>query len=172
MINNIKVNGEAMNDSVKNTLVVEQFLEDNYQFRRNVLNGKVEYRTCSTTTQDNEAPTESETEWQVLTQQAMNSIVIRAKREGICEKGSPKADIMELLNSNEVREYDPISDYLEHLPHWDGHNYVADVFSRLPGLTSEQLKQRLRVQDGGKLYLFATTLSTSEQVMILCEKAL
>ena len=139
MINNIKVNGEAMNDSVKNTLVVEQFLEDNYQFRRNVLNGKVEYRTCSTTIQDNEAPTQSEPEWMVLTQQAMNSIVIRAKREGICEKGSPKADIMELLNSNEVPAYDPIRDYLEHLPQWDGHNYVADVFGRLPGLTSEQL---------------------------------
>jgi predicted P-loop ATPase len=34
--------------------------------------------------------------------------------------------------------YDPIRDYLEHLPQWDGHNYVADLFSRLPGITSEQ----------------------------------
>jgi predicted P-loop ATPase len=27
---------------------------------------------------------------------------------------------------------------LEHLPKWDGHNHVADLFNRLPGVTSEQ----------------------------------
>ena len=53
-----------------------------------------------------------------------------------------------------------------------GRYQQLNVSTRNFRLTSEQLKQRLRVQDGGKLYLFATTLSTSEQVMILCEKAL
>jgi hypothetical protein len=33
----------------------------------------------------------------VLTQEALNSIVIRAKRENVCEKGSPKAEIMEVI---------------------------------------------------------------------------
>lgn len=37
-------------------------------------------------------------------------------------------------------------------------------------LSAEQLKKRLKVQDGGDSYLFATTLSTGEQVLILCEK--
>ena len=37
------INGETLGASQQNSLAVEQFLSDNYQFRRNVLNGKVEY---------------------------------------------------------------------------------------------------------------------------------
>ena len=36
-------NGEAMNAALKATLAVELFLNENYYFRRNVLNGKVEF---------------------------------------------------------------------------------------------------------------------------------
>lgn len=38
-------------------------------------------------------------------------------------------------------------------------------------LTANELKKRLRMQDGGDKYLFATTLANAEQVLILCEKA-
>lgn len=38
-------------------------------------------------------------------------------------------------------------------------------------LSAEALKQRLRVQDGGNTYLFATTLADGEQVLIVCDKA-
>jgi hypothetical protein len=75
--------------------------------------------------------------WKPLTQSALNSIVIRAKREQICEKGSPKTDIMEYLNSDEIECFNPIADYLEHLPQWDGENHVARLFNRLPGVDSE-----------------------------------
>ena len=37
-------------------------------------------------------------------------------------------------------------------------------------LNAEALKKRLRTQDGGDIYLFATTLALGEQVLILCEK--
>ena len=37
------VNGKAMNASQENVLVVEQYLTENYFFRRNILNGKVEF---------------------------------------------------------------------------------------------------------------------------------
>ena len=40
---NTIVNGEAMSASQENVLVVEQFLTENYLFRRNILNGKVEF---------------------------------------------------------------------------------------------------------------------------------
>ena len=40
---NTIVNGEAMTASQENVLVVEQFLTENYLFRRNILNGKVEF---------------------------------------------------------------------------------------------------------------------------------
>lgn len=37
-------------------------------------------------------------------------------------------------------------------------------------LTANQLKQRLKLKDGGDKYLFGTTLSTGEMVIIICEK--
>ena len=81
------INGEALCASTEGVLVIEQYLQENYLFRRNVLNGKVEYATknaegvCS--------------EWRPLTLEAQNSIVLRVLREGILEKGNPK-DLIKL----------------------------------------------------------------------------
>lgn len=131
MRKDLSIRGEALGASQQGTLVVEQFLKDNYQFRRNVLNGKVEFVTL-----DADVP-ENQRVWTPLTPRAKNSIVIHAKREQILEKGSPRADIMEYLESNEITLYDPIKSYLEGLPKWDGQNHVAKLFSRLPGVDSE-----------------------------------
>ena len=121
------LNGEALAASQENALEAELFLQENYLFRRNVLNGKVEFATL---------PAE-EPHYRALTQEALNSIVIRAKRENICEKGNPKTEIMELIHSEEVREHNPIKEYLKSLPKWDGQNHVAQLFSRLPGISTE-----------------------------------
>ena len=43
------------------------------------------------------------------------------------------------VNSEEVAVFNPIGDYLSSLPAWDGQNHVARLFSRLPGVSSEQL---------------------------------
>ena len=123
------IQGEALGALQTGALEVELFLRENYLFRRNVLNGKVEFAT---------KPAEGQQEvWKKLTPSALNSIVIRAKREQICEKGSPKTDIVEFVNSDEVDRFDPIADYLENLPQWDGENHVAKLFNRLPGVDSE-----------------------------------
>lgn len=45
-----------------------------------------------------------------------------------------------------------------------------NVATRNFRLSAEALKKRLRMQDGGNTYLFATTLASGEQVLILCEK--
>jgi len=123
------IQGKALGALQTGALEAELFLRENYLFRHNVLNGKVEFavRTAE----------EHDPLWKPLTQSALNSIVIRAKREQICEKGSPKTDIMEYLNSDEIECFDPIADYLEHLPQWDGENHVARLFNRLPGVDSE-----------------------------------
>ena len=130
MRKNLTIRGEALGASQLGMLEVEQFLNDNYLFRFNELSGKVEYVTL---------PSDDKPEWRVLTQKSLNSIIIRAKREQICEKGSPKTDIMELVQSDEVQTFNPIQDYLSHLPQWDGQNHVAQLFGRLPGLSTEQL---------------------------------
>ena len=120
----------AHNESV---LVIEQFLMSNYRFRRNQLSGKVEFASLAAETDE-----PSEEDFRPLTQEALNSIIIRAKREDVLEKGSPKQDIMEYVHSEEVPLFNPIQYYLEHLPRWNGQNHVAKLFSRLPGISTEQ----------------------------------
>ena len=43
MEKNMTTTGEALAASQEATLVIELFLNENYRFRRNVLNGKVEF---------------------------------------------------------------------------------------------------------------------------------
>ena len=42
------INGEAVAASQEGALVIELFLNENYRFRRNVLNGMVEFETSGT----------------------------------------------------------------------------------------------------------------------------
>ena len=126
------INGESLGASLQNSLAVEQFLTDNYLFRRNILNGKVEYLTI------NAEQSDSQSVWRTLTPEALNSIVRKAKQEQIT-KNSPKTDIQEVIYSDATPKYDPIFEYLTHLPKWDGQNHLAKLFSRLPGISSEQL---------------------------------
>ena len=129
--NEVLINGGALNAPVVSALAAEQFLTENYCFRRNLLNGKVEFATKQS---DGQA-----SDYRPLTQEALNSIILRAKREDICEGSNPKTDIVEFIHSEEVCAYNPIREYLDNLPQWDGQNHVAQLFSRLPGLSSEQL---------------------------------
>ena len=130
------LNVEAVTASQQGALVAESFLKENYQFRFNVLNGKVEFVTKSAV---DETIADNDASWRPLTDRALNSIIIRAKREGVCEGANPKSDITELVHSEEVQTYNPATSYLNRLPQWDGQNHVARLFSRLPGLSSEQL---------------------------------
>ena len=126
---------EAENASKKEMLDIEHFLHERYQFRMNVLNRKVEYVAKAS---EDEVVGDADARWQPLSDRDLNSIILDAKREEVCE-GNPKADIELVLHSKEVCAYDPIREYLEHLPQWDGQNHVAQLFSRLPGLSSEQM---------------------------------
>ena len=127
MIEKPSCNEGAVNAALETTLAVELFLNENYCFRRNVLNGKVEFAEKSDTEN-----------WRPLTQEALNSIIRRAKKEQICEKGSPKTEIMEFVYSEDVPVHNPIGDYLKQLPRWDGKNHIGQLFGRLPGITIEQ----------------------------------
>ena len=124
----LKLNGEA-SASQQGMLEAESFLNENYQFRRNVLRGVVEYVKL---------PVEGEPDWLVLDEEDLNSIIIHAMRENVCEKGNPQADIKLLVQSNEVPLFNPIQDFLNNLPKWDGQNHVARLFSRIPGISTEQ----------------------------------
>ena len=131
MSQNLLIHGEAVNATLEGMLAVEQFLNDKYLFRRNVLNGKVEF--------SKKPPAGGEPVWRPLTEQALNSVILEAMREDICEGKNPKTDIQTIINSEEVPTFDPIKAYLESLPAWNGQNHVAQLFGRIPGISSEQL---------------------------------
>ena len=134
--------GEAVNASQEELLAIELFLHENYLFRRNILNGKVEFAVLPPAEQDSECPAEQPSKpsakavFRPLTQEALNSIIIRARREQICGDGNPKTGITEFVQSEEVPSFNPIGEFLERLPKWDGQNHVARLFSALPGLSS------------------------------------
>ena len=137
MKKHILPNGGAMDASQETTLAIELFLNENYLFRRNVLNGKVEF--LDKPNDGAECLTPPNEGFRPLTSAALNSIIIRAKREQVLEKGSPKAEITEYVTSEEVPEYNPVQAFLASLPVWDGQNHIGQLFGRLPGITSEQL---------------------------------
>ena len=94
MSKNLTLNGEAVAASQEGVLVTELFLNDNYRFRRNVLNGKVEFLIL---------PEGEGAKWRPLTTEALNSIFLKAEREHILEKGSPAAQIKMYVHLCSIR---------------------------------------------------------------------
>lgn len=101
--------GTPLSAQTNNVLIIEQFLTDNYLFRRNMLSGKVEFK----------AKSNDDADYRPLTQEALNSIIIRALREGLDEDCNPKVEITMYVNSEEVRMYNPVLAFLNDLPKWD-----------------------------------------------------
>ena len=94
------------------------FLNTNYELRKNVMRGVAEYRMR----------TGLGFSFQDLTTEARNSITIEALSQGI--KCWDK-DIMRYVNSNDIEMYDPMDDFLEHLPKWDGKDRVEALARRV-----------------------------------------
>ncbi|MBQ8466210.1 MAG: DUF3874 domain-containing protein [Prevotella sp.] len=137
-------NSKAPCANTMGTLCVESFLNENYRFRRNELSGKVELAEISKEPNANSQELNANSkepcneDFRPLSQEALNSIILRAMREEVVEKGSPKSAIELYVHSEEVTLFNPVTLFLNQLPQWDGQNHVARLFSRLPGLSSEQ----------------------------------
>ena len=112
----------------ENLLDVEYHLEHNYQFRRNVLSGMVEYKKTG----------EPDEKFSRLTSEALNTIFIRAKRE-IPDDTSLKTDIKAYVESDIPPVYNPVVAWLDSLAQWDGKDRVTEFINRIPGLTDEQI---------------------------------
>ena len=106
----------------------ESFLNENYEFRRNVLSGKTEMKPMEP----------KDAKWVIMTGEVLNSIILRAKKDDI---GGPLVQgiIHQIVGSEDIPCWNPVTDFLENLPEWDKQNHVARLFERIPGLTSEQL---------------------------------
>jgi len=101
------------------TMKINIFLNENYELRRNVMRGVAEYRTR----------TGLGFSFQDLTEEARNSITMRALEQGIrCWD----KDIRRYVNSDDIEHYDPVNEYLEQLPQWDGKDRVTPLAWRVP----------------------------------------
>ena len=100
------------------TMKIDIFLNTNYELRKNVMRGVAEYRQR----------TGLGFSFQDLTTEARNSITMQALSQGI--KCWDK-DILRYVNSNDITLYDPMDDFLEHLPQWDGKDRVEPLANRI-----------------------------------------
>ena len=131
------INGGALNAPVFSALAAEQFLTENYSFRRNLLNGKVEFATKS--------PDGQASNYRPLTQEALNSIILRAKREDICEGSNPKTDIVEIIK---VCFRKPMED--EHVTPMNASELIAYIQSLYPSFP-DNISTRVRLGKAMKL---------------------
>ena len=110
--------------------VAEEFLAQNYAFRKNILNGKVEFKDI-----------QKDSDYRVFTKEALNSVIHRAKVEGMECEGK---DIKEVIFSENTAIHDPIKDYMNGLPEWDGKDRVTPLWHRL-GDVSDEMCEFLRI---------------------------
>jgi len=97
---------------------VDMFLNANYELRKNVMRGVAEYRERTGLGFD----------FQDLTDEARNSITMRALSQGV--KCWDK-DISRYVNSNDIELYEPMTDFLDNLPKWDGKDRVEALARRI-----------------------------------------
>ena len=118
---------EESNDA-EDLRILRQYLSENFELRTNVVAGRVEYRRLDGT----------DGAFHQLTFEAENSIVLEAMAALGKVKGV-KSIMKMLLHSDLVKEYDPAREFLTNLPRCDGQDRVAELFGRIPGITSENI---------------------------------
>lgn len=101
------------------TLKTQAFMKERYEMRRNTLTGVVEYRVHD----GRDMP------FRNLTQYAINSMTQDALEQGL---KSWDKDVRRYIDSDKIKEYDPVNDYLEQLPAWDGTDRIEAMAARVP----------------------------------------
>lgn len=108
--------------------LTNEFLEQNYAFRKNLLSNRLEFREVG------------ETDFTAFSELSLNSIINYAESELPDEVKSVKTRIERFINSSDIPVFDPIKDYLQHLPTWDGNDHLATLLKRVPKLGHKQLE--------------------------------
>ena len=104
--------------SLMHQQLLEEFLKRRYMFRRNRVTGELEYQEKYRYV----------LWWKPLTEEAQNDINNEAIREGI--KVWPK-DLERILVSEHINQYDPVREWLDKLPAWDGRDRLSEMADRV-----------------------------------------
>ncbi len=100
-------------------LKMEEFMNRRYDFRFNIMAGGPEYKENNTFCFT----------YRPVNERVMNSIAMNAQKEGL---QLWDRDVRRYINSDRIRDYAPIEDYLAHLPHWDGKDRIRPLAARIP----------------------------------------
>jgi hypothetical protein len=99
---------------------IEEFFEQNYLFRNNVLNGRYEVACIGSIP----------LVWQHLTTERWNSIVWNLEM-ALSDVKSLKKYAEMYVYSEHTPLYDPIAEYMNNLPTWDGEDHVGRLINCL-----------------------------------------
>ena len=94
------------------------FLNENFDFRYNVLTDMPECKPKNTTT------------YRMIDKRMMNSLSYKAMMQGIDCKD---ADVKRFLFSDQIATHHPFQDYIATLPEWDGTDRVTKLAARVSG---------------------------------------
>ncbi|BEG98997.1 VapE domain-containing protein [Bacteroides sedimenti] len=111
---------DGISKTEKGIRLLERFIRRNFVLRRNVILEGVEFRYAEQTDHS----------WKALRDHHLNTIYIRARKEGInCSLGEVKA----IVDSEITPSYHSFKDYM-FVPYveWDGHDYIGDVAATVP----------------------------------------
>ena len=110
---------KSVPDETIQAMRTEIFLNSNYDMRKNLLMGVAEYR---------EKFSDDQT-FKPLTVEVRNDMAFRSVE--LSMKGLEKY-LNRFIDSTRIEQYDPVNVWLDKLPKWDGHDYIADLVKRVP----------------------------------------
>ena len=103
-------------DNLATMAEIKAFVSDRYYLRYNVVRRGVECRRPSSYDHDG-------TDWQLISDRIVNSLRVELSTT----KSVRKQDIWDLIESDFTPEFHPFLYYLDHLPPWDGQDYIMEL---------------------------------------------
>ena len=113
-----------------NLMQIEEFFEQNYLFRNNVLNGRYEVACIGS----------NPLVWQHLTNERWNSIVWNLEM-ALPDVKSLKKYAEMYVYSEHTPLYDPIAEYMNKLPAWDGKDHVGNLINCLVDINKKIMRE-------------------------------
>jgi hypothetical protein len=110
---------KSVPDDTLAQMKTEIFLHSNFEMRQNLLTGVPEYREKFS---DNQ-------EFRPLTPEVRNTMTLTANELGL--KGFDR-HMNRFVDSTRIEQYDPVNQWLDQLPKWNGRDYISELAKRVP----------------------------------------
>ena len=110
---------QAIPNDTLQMMKTEIFLNENFEMRKNLMTGVAEYREKYSNDQT----------FKPLTEEVRNDMTMRATELGL---KSWDRDVNRFIDSTRIEQYDPVNQWLDQLPKWNGHDYIKELAARVP----------------------------------------